>query len=894
MANPEMSGNLAHSLDEGARTRDVLTNEEITFDSLLLPNHIFEGLKQNGFRKPSPIQLKAIPVGRCGFENKRHVTQDGVNMWAAILQATNGGRFKMFCFSNFILTLICERQIKNGKSRLTTFTLQKVQRCQLTEFLRVSDIIVKSKSGTGKTIVFTVVALETIDTTKNSDTMPHSRDCGSSARSGLKVESFIGGTPLNEDKEKCNNCHVVVGTPGRVKHLINENILKSEYLGLFVLDEADKLMEESFLSDINEIYNALPAKKQIITTSATYPNSLEKYLSEYMVSPTFITTELETPLLLGLKQFVSVIDKFGDIGGQVILKTEELIRILSSVTYTQCMVFFNYKGRSESVTNLLNKSGFQAICIHAGQSQPERLAAMEKFKSFKCRVLTSTDLTARGIDAANVDLVINYDIPTDAMTYGSTGACINITIKHELTALQKILGCIGGSEITIPQLPEFAGTIQDLLKMEIAPENCINGIVSDTPFKDIRSRINELKKGKQAGNPKQKTATKTKKKAKKEAKTSDDAAETLNAAPETESNAILASLASGTFQFDTEAEPNDSPQSSSEPEEVQEKRDNSGLLASLASGTFQFDTAAQPTQTDGRTEEDTTVSAKNSRSPTSSSGSNKKCLKKPKREDIYCKNKALLDVTKILINADSVRAEDTSLQACLDTLKLNEKDKVSKYSKKVVSELLDALKSDGSTLDEESKESESSERVDPIENQASTSSKKIGDVDIERIFEVAYNSIVRSVIDDNLEAYLEKLKTKTGNGDNLNGSVSMVVNDGLSEESEECEGPVEIMKWVPVKKDEDVDNVDGDVGEEDRYDRTNDVELSRWMPADDGSAADPQQHRRQYAVQTAHTDVELFDEWFYYEWEAQLYTVRNYVQQNIYMDQMNKSRNFNG
>ncbi|VEN54650.1 unnamed protein product, partial [Callosobruchus maculatus] len=95
-----MSGNLAHSLEEGGRTRDVLTSEEITFDSLLLPNHIFEGLKKNGFRKPSPIQLKAIPVGRCGF-----------------------------------------------------------------------DIIVKSKSGTGKTIVFTVVALETIDTTKKYPTV---------------------------------------------------------------------------------------------------------------------------------------------------------------------------------------------------------------------------------------------------------------------------------------------------------------------------------------------------------------------------------------------------------------------------------------------------------------------------------------------------------------------------------------------------------------------------------------------------------------------------------------------------------------------------------------------------------------------------------------------------
>nr|CAI5823280.1 unnamed protein product [Callosobruchus analis] len=656
-----MSGTLAHSLDEGARTRDVLTREEITFDSLLLPNHIFEGLKTNGFKKPSPIQLKAIPVGRCGF-----------------------------------------------------------------------DIIVKSKSGTGKTIVFTVVALETIDTTK-------------------------------------------------------------------------------------------------------------KYPTVLILCPT----------------------------REIAVQVQEVVQLVGC-----CM-----EGRTESVTNILNRYGWQAICIHAGQKQPERLAAMEKFKSFKCRILASTDLTARGIDAANVDLVINFDVPSDAMTYlhrmgragryGSTGACINITLKEELPELQKVLGCIGGSGITVPKLPEFAGSIQDLLKTEVAPENCINGIVSETPVKDIRSRINELKKGKQAGNQKQKTATKMTKKAKREARTLEAA---QNGVSEMDTNAT--GLNSSKEEKESLQSNNEEKENLDDPmkeikKEVDEM-DNSAILASLASGTFQFDSLPQTTQTNKRTEEDITVSVKNMRSPTSSSGSNKHCLKKPKREDIYCKNKALLDVTKILINADSVKAEDTSLQECLDTLKLNEKDKVSKYSGKDIPELLDAIKSEGSTMEEESKEEESSGSGGSRE--VSSSNKKIGDVDMERVFEVAYNTIVRSAKDDKLEAYLEKLR-KTRNGENLNGSVSMVVNDGLSEDSEECDEPVEIMKWVPdttlwvlnqnqdeVVEDEDEDNLDGDVGEDDRYDGTNEVEMSRWMPAGDGSAADlQQQYRRQYAVQTAQTDVERYD-----------------------------------
>lgn len=117
--------------------------------------------------------------------------------------------------------------------------------------------------------------------------------------SDLKVESFIGGLSLAEDKEKCKICNIAVGTPGRIKQLISLKSLNTNSIRLFVLDEADKLMENSFRNDINEIYNSLPPKKQIITTSATYPNQLDEFLSKYMLSPTHINAEIDSPLLLG-------------------------------------------------------------------------------------------------------------------------------------------------------------------------------------------------------------------------------------------------------------------------------------------------------------------------------------------------------------------------------------------------------------------------------------------------------------------------------------------------------------------------------------------------------------------------------------------------------------------
>ncbi|CAH1959745.1 unnamed protein product [Acanthoscelides obtectus] len=825
---------------------------------------------------------------------------------------------------------------------------------------------------------------------------------------GLKVESFIGGTPLQEDKDKCNNCHIVVGTPGRIKHLINNGVLKSEYLSLFILDEADKLMEDSFLSDINEIYNSLPSKKQIITASATYPNSLEKYLSEYMVSPTFITAELGTPLLLGLKQFVSIVDKPGDMCIQICEKVEELRRILSTVTFTQCLVFFNYQRRTQSITNVLNRSEFQATCIHAHQTQPERLAAVNNFKSFKCRILLSTDLTARGIDAANVDLVINFDIPTDAMTYlhrmgragryGSTGACINITLIDELEVLQKILGCIGGSEISIPKLPEFAGSIQDLLRIEVPPENCISGIVSETPTSDIRSRINDLKKGKHSEEMKQKNIHKAKK-AKKQAKQNIDKKQDNNSLPmsvssKNESNKstalpskkanenqednvdsgnvenlkkqvsevgnseILASLASGTFQFKTKDQANMSRDASSNNakknndvdfQKFLEKRmagfNRESILDSLVSDAFQFNATPKPNLTVPEVKRDTTQpfeEKKNVRSPTSSNEFNKQCQKKQKLEDTYCKNKALLDITKILINPDSTKPEETSLQACLDTLKLNEKVKVTKFSEKDTAEILDVIKSDRPISDEE----ETKDSKAYVKENVGTSSQGTESVDVERVLEIAFNTIVRST-NDNLEECLEKLQKKTGEPENVNESVSMVVNDGLSEDSKETDpGPVEIMKWVPVKpgkndqsRSRQMSNAEQDTtlwvlnqnqetqedenshgnldGENEQYDCNNEVVLDRWEPVEDSTS---QEYHRQYALQTAHRDIErydrfqqyfdvcseslwnnglrfgdvtTFDEWFCYEWEAQLYEVRNYVQQNVYLDEMNRTRHFN-
>ena len=154
----------------------------------------------------------------------------------------------------------------------------------------------RAKSGTGKTLVFSIIALEMLDVEVSSvqalilaptrEIAVQISEVFSSVGSeikGLKVQVFIGGIPIDNDKKKLNNCHVAVGAPGRIRHLIDKGLLNVENVRLFVLDEADKLMETSFQKDINYIFSKLPLNKQVIASSATYFGDLETFLQTVYV-----------------------------------------------------------------------------------------------------------------------------------------------------------------------------------------------------------------------------------------------------------------------------------------------------------------------------------------------------------------------------------------------------------------------------------------------------------------------------------------------------------------------------------------------------------------------------------------------------------------------------------
>lgn len=460
-----MSHITAHDIHKKARTRDIKIQEDVTFFQMGFSQKILDGLSVCAFQRPSPIQLKAIPLGRCGF-----------------------------------------------------------------------DLIMRAKSGTGKTLVFSIIALEMIDIEVSSTqvlilaptreiAVQISQVCASVGceMKGLKVEVFIGGMAIDSDKKKVNGCHVAVGAPGRIKHLIDKGFLKVENVRLFVLDEADKLMETSFQKDINYIFSKLPFNKQVIASSATYPGDLETFLQTYMCSPVLTSPDDDGPVLIGLQQFVTVVPSHPNAMRQVQIKVDELMKILNEIPFKQSLVFSNYQTRAQSVCNKINSKGLVAVYITGNQDMVKRLQAIDKLKSFKCRIMLTTDLTARGIDADNVNLVVNLDLPIDAATYlhrigragryGSYGISITIIAENEIEMFKQLLASIGGSSFYVLKLPsnypkDIWATPTTQFEKIYAKSNDTSGsqlevgtaikaendplvTVADAELKDIISGINE-------------------------------------------------------------------------------------------------------------------------------------------------------------------------------------------------------------------------------------------------------------------------------------------------------------------------------------------------------------------------------------------------------------------
>ncbi|XP_055603179.1 uncharacterized protein LOC129751606 [Uranotaenia lowii] len=397
-----------HNLDDNRqRSSDVECDRSLEFAKMFLSEALVRGLTRNSFIHPSPIQARAIPLGRLGL-----------------------------------------------------------------------DLLVQAKSGTGKTLVFSVLIVET----HNPDcTFPQALILVPTREIAVQIEkvlnkiaysvpnfkarSFIGGMDISQDRKNLQGCSTVVGTPGRINHLIKTNVLNTRMIKLLVLDEADSLISGTLKPELNQIITALPKERQTIVCSATYYKNRDKDLLRYMNDKYIgVTPKKEAPILHGIRQFVRELPEAKDNIKETMGKIEELNRILKKVPYSQCLIFANTQTKAETYGSYLNRAGWPTEVIRGGMEQRVRLKTVENLREFRCRILTATDVISRGIDAENVNLVINVDVPKDNSIYlhrigrggrfGTQAIAITlISSGKDMEKFRKILNDIGGTDMFVYHLP---------------------------------------------------------------------------------------------------------------------------------------------------------------------------------------------------------------------------------------------------------------------------------------------------------------------------------------------------------------------------------------------------------------------------------------------------------
>mmetsp|Transcript_29935 Transcript_29935/g.75418 ORF Transcript_29935/g.75418 Transcript_29935/m.75418 type:complete len:425 (+) Transcript_29935:1-1275(+) len=289
-----------------------------------------------------------------------------------------------------------------------------------------TDILCQAKSGMGKTAVFVLACLQQIDPSEKSVKVlvvchtrelayqiKHEFDRFSKYFQDVKTGVVYGGMPIAKDKEMLkDNCpHILIGTPGRVLGLTREKDLKLDKLSQFVLDECDKCLDKlDMRKDVQQIFLETPKKKQVMMFSATMSADTRSLCKKFMQDPHEIRVDEESKLTLhGLLQYYKKLTEKE--------KNRTLNDLLDALEFNQVVIFVKSVQRAVALDKLLVECNFPSIAIHSGLSQEDRIARYKQFKEFQKRIMVSTDLFGRGIDIERVNIVINYDMPSDSDSY---------------------------------------------------------------------------------------------------------------------------------------------------------------------------------------------------------------------------------------------------------------------------------------------------------------------------------------------------------------------------------------------------------------------------------------------------------------------------------------------
>jgi len=304
----------------------------------------------------------------------------------------------------------------------------EVQHSAIPAAMTGTDVICQAKSGMGKTAVFVLATLQQIDPKDGEvDTLVvvHTRELAFQiaaeftrfakylkATNGVKIGVVYGGVPFDDNKRMIDKekPHVLIGTPGRLMHLVREKVANLEKVQRFIMDECDNmLLEIGMRRQLQEVFKATPKTKQVMLFSATISDEVKKLCCKFTKNAEEIYVDDNKLTLHGLQQYYVKLSEAE--------KNRKLNDLLDALEFNQVVIFVKSRQRASQLNTLLRKCAFPSECVHGSMSQTERLNIYQKFKNFKCRILVSTDLFGRGVDIEKVNIVINYDMPDDSDKY---------------------------------------------------------------------------------------------------------------------------------------------------------------------------------------------------------------------------------------------------------------------------------------------------------------------------------------------------------------------------------------------------------------------------------------------------------------------------------------------
>lgn len=349
-----------------------------------------------------------------------------------------------------------------------------IQQRAIRPIVRGRDVIAQSQSGTGKTAVFSIAALQLLDeTSRDSQVLIVSPTRELAEQSQRVVQSLgdfmnvnchacIGGKSLGNDLKELERggVQVVSGTPGRVYDLIRRNALQMSSLKAMILDEADEMLNRGFKEQIYDIYRFLPPACQVVLMSATLPPNVLDMTRKFMNDPIKILVKRDELTLEGISQFYISVEKEE-------WKFDTLCDLYDTLTITQAVIFCNTRQKVDWLSDKMRENNFTVSSIHGDMDQTQRDKVMEEFRSGSSRVLIATDLWGRGIDVQQVSLVICYDLPTNRELYihrigrsgrfGRKGVAINFVRTEDESLLKDI------ESFYRTQIKEMPANVGDLL-----------------------------------------------------------------------------------------------------------------------------------------------------------------------------------------------------------------------------------------------------------------------------------------------------------------------------------------------------------------------------------------------------------------------------------------------